>query len=237
MIQFEDRRAIPTRKPRIVAKKMPSTATIADADFLENTAASEGGAVSNSGVLTLAASRLDLNSGGSGGGVYNSDRATVKRCTLTRNQSRWGGAIMNSATLSLESSTLDDNDATGVPGAGGGIATSATGPAIQTDVRDSTLSNNSAERGGAISNIGELKVFNSTFSANMATAEGGGVFNRDGNSLIGAATFYGNNAPSGGGIYNIKTAANESTVTVAPLWAGIVASSFTRRPPWVGSTS
>jgi hypothetical protein len=63
-------------------------------------------------------------------------------------------------------------------------------------VRDSTLSHNTAANGAGIHNIGDLKLTSSTLSSNAATTLGGGLMNRDGTSLIVAATFFGNTAPT-----------------------------------------
>lgn len=80
---------------------------------------------------------------------------------------------------------------------------------------DSTFSNNSRGRGGALYLEGAetVSIVNSTFSGNSATGKGGAIFNQgefhwrsetpiDSRLSITNSTFFNNSAPRGGGIFN-----------------------------------
>ena len=151
---------------------------------IENGNADNGGAIRNTGTLTLTSCTISGSSASNpGGGVYNfpGKTLTISDCTLSNNSALFGGGIFNDF---------------------GGSVT----------VTNSTLSNNSALAGGGIFNqVGTLIVTNSTLSGNLAgTAEvlgsGAGIFNFSGTTLVGSAsvsnsTLSGNSivlGPSGG---------------------------------------
>ncbi|HXQ01623.1 MAG TPA: choice-of-anchor Q domain-containing protein, partial [Candidatus Udaeobacter sp.] len=101
-------------------------------------------------------------------------------------------------------STLSGNSA-GQGSAGGGISNgSFKTPGDSVTVSNSTISGNSAQGGGGISNeYGLISIVNSTISGNSAQDAGGGISNYDGLVQIANSTLSGNSAAAGGGIYNV----------------------------------
>ena len=79
---------------------------------------------------------------------------------------------------------------------GGGIVN--LGIQSQLSISNTIFSGNSATDGGGIGNHGDLAVTNSTFSGNAAS-EGGGIWNRSGQITINNSTFVGNSVTAGGG--------------------------------------
>ncbi|MDZ4290084.1 MAG: choice-of-anchor Q domain-containing protein, partial [Prosthecobacter sp.] len=160
----------------------------------------DGGAIYNSGTLTLTQCTLSGNSsqGGIGGAIFNNATLTLTQCILSgkSNQAGLGGAIFNNATLTLTQSTLSGNSASG--GSGGAIYNSATQTLTQC-----TLSGNSASRGGAIYGSGTLT--HCTLTGNTASGRGGAI-DVDGAVTLRHCTVAGNSAGgSGGGVASFET--------------------------------
>ena len=152
-----------------------------------------GGAIYNSGSLTLNNCSLTHNSAvaGNGGAIQNSGTLTVNNCTFSSNKSygtnglNFGGAINNAGTLSVSNCLFSSNNSGGVDGPG---------------------------HGGAIATAGVLTANNSTFDDNSCgdtpylLGYGGGLY-YDGVALtINNCTFYqnsclGTNEGYGGGMY------------------------------------
>lgn len=145
-----------------------------------------GGAIQNSGILTLTNVVLTANAADSKGG---------------------GGAIANlGGTLNVVNSTISNNSA--ILFYGGGIYNSE-GTAT---INGSTVSNNTGNEGGGIYNdiFGTVTVNGSTISNNTARRGGGGIFNNLGTVMVNGSMISNNIATSsdglghsGGGILNI----------------------------------
>ena len=144
---------------------------------------------------------------GSGGGILNDlGVLTVINSTFTANtSSRAGGGIEDNSvegnTLKLTTVTFDSNTTEGAPGNGGGLH--ITGPGNST-VDSCLVLNNlaSAEGGGLWNGSGLMAVSNTTLQANLVT---GIESNQGGGGLFNA-----------GGTVNIQTSAivnNESTAS------------------------
>ncbi len=139
--------------------------------------ASSGGAIDNSGTLTIQQSTLTGNFAGGlysdGGAISNAGQLTLIASTLSDNASTdvlgWGGggAIYNSGTLSVTNSTLVDNV----------VTTGATVSGLGTSPNPGG--------GGAIDNVGSQKVtmISSTVAGNSASV-GGGIVNAAGGQLV-----------------------------------------------------
>jgi hypothetical protein len=146
----------------------------------------------------------DGNAGsGSGGGIYNQGTLTLTDSTLSSNRAFQGGGIYNQGALTVSASTLSGNNiVNGNGSSGGGIYNQGT-----LTLTDSTLSSNTAPNGwgaGLLTAMdSETKVVDGTFSDNVASVDGGGIFNY-GVLTVSASTFSGNEAVNGdgGGIYN-----------------------------------
>ena len=153
-----------------------------------------GGAISNNGTLMISSSTLSVNAASRDGGcIYNHarGRVVVNNSTFFGNTTLLvGGAIINYGTLMLNNSTLSGNSVTGINSSGGGISNHDGGTAV---VRNSTISGNSC-----------------------ASGLGGGIFSGSNNTLVvtnltvSNSTVSGNGAIYGGGISNTL-----GTVTVS----------------------
>ncbi len=104
-----------------------------------------GGAIYNSGALTLSYSTISGSSATNGAGIYNAGSATIDSCTFSGNSGGNGGALYNTinASLTVKNSTLTANSA------GGG-------------------------EGGGIYNVGAATISSSTIVENSATGNTGG---------------------------------------------------------------
>jgi hypothetical protein len=163
---------------------------------------------------------------------------TIEGLTITAGSSGNGGGITKNGagTLIINSVVMSDNHA---PGGSGGAIYYVQG---FTSIRNSTLSDNGADFGGAILGSefggvgGEAELVNSTVTGNQATSFGGGVYVGGlGEIEILSSTIQGNTADSddsssgdGGGIY---TGADGTTLSVAnTLLAGNVVGSSSPVP-------
>jgi predicted outer membrane repeat protein len=134
--------------------------------------------VSDSDVVISGLTLANGASSTSGGAIFNSGVLTVDRCTVTANKATAdtdGGGFYNEGNLTLTNSTFAENTASG---RGGAIYNAGSMSA-----QNCTFWNNSALQGGAIaaSSPGALtRISNCTVSANHAlvssAAGGGGLF-------------------------------------------------------------
>ena len=239
--------------------------------FTANTADISGGGIYNQGFGTVSLDNVSfhdnvaLGSGDrdGGGAIFNQEKAVFTLATgaFAQNYAQRGGAIYNEGgegnegemtlrnvdfmvngmkyggTLTLEGGAIYNAGATydtiGALATPGGTLTLNTG----------TFDLNMAERGGAISNYGEMYLENVKFRDNSATHEGGAIYNAgatehpggerlsDGGSLIlNGATFDCNTALSGGAIYNAEGGVLE--VITLPVGPGGVPLSPEGTPIW-----
>ncbi len=148
--------------------------------------------------------------------IINNATGVVLRCTFAGNSSSDAGAVRNnSGTVTLGASTFAGNIATNIGGAVYNLAA--------TVVTNCTFAGNWALDGGAIrnNNGGTLSLGTSTFTNNIATDIGGGIYSL-GATVISNCVFAGNSATNtGGGIYNIGTA----TITTC-TFAGNIATNL-----------
>lgn len=197
-----------------------SRLTVRRSTINNNGAEDAGGGIYNhpQGILTVEGSTFYENAvEDSGGAISNLGTATVTESTFHNNGvDHSGAAITNEGTLTVELSYFHDNAAP--EGTGGAISNFASdGSAGTLTVRNSTLSNNEAEQGGAISTFEgtSTTVSNTTFIQNRAEYDGGAIWNDRGAVTVQQSTFSGNSAATdsangaGGGIYN-----TEGTLTV-----------------------
>jgi hypothetical protein len=151
--------------------------TIINSTLSGNNATEDGGGIYNHAELTIINSTLSGNNVQScGGGILNTPFGTliVTNNTLSgNNATESGGGIYNMGSLNMSKCTLSDNTSV----FGGGIYNHEVSPYLAMD--NSTLSGNEAEeKGGGIDNWGNLYIFNTTLSGNVA-ADAGGIHNRD----------------------------------------------------------
>jgi hypothetical protein len=166
---------------------------------------------------------LTINSDGGNLLTINGNGATISGNNAVRVL-----YINSSATVMINNLTINGGRADG--GSGGGI--SNLGGALT--LTNSTVSGNSAYRGGGIANLGGgvLTLTNSTVSVNSASSSGGGIFSGAGGMLtLTNSTVSGNSAGSGGGISNSGTltlnngiVANNSAISGSDCSGGMTAS-------------
>jgi hypothetical protein len=141
-----------------------------------------GGAVYNSGSLSIADSQLINNQAGNGGGIYNVGSLQISTTSITSNSATlgFGGGIYNAGALSISQSTLAANQASGGPGstgrAGGG--------------------GGAGLGGGLFISNGVVAITNCTFYANVANGGDPGSCGTSGNGGNGGGNDGGNGASS-----------------------------------------
>ncbi len=197
-----------------------------NARFVDNTVGSTGGAIANDGgTVTITGSSFTDNSAGSfGGAIANRDGSlAISGSSFAGNTAAVGGALQNSgqdahADVIIRRSVFNDNTASSIGGAIDNQSESARELGAPTEYRGrveivgSTLTDNTAMLGGAISNwisFPELRIVGSTLAGNAAVAsrgfggQGGGLYIDQGIADIRNATFSGNTAElEGGAIFN-----------------------------------
>jgi len=149
-----------------------------------------GGAVINTGKLTLTNVVLSGNTAHSkGGAIYNLGELTLNNVTLTGNHATGnGGAVYSSGVLHITGGTIGgtgalgntadaDADLTGVTITGN--ATKNHGGGLWNDgdvlITRSTFRANSAVYGGGVWNEQRMHLVQSTIDANLASKDGGGI--------------------------------------------------------------
>src|SRR5262249_22051633 len=146
-----------------------------------------------------------------GGAIYSCGNLTLSGCTVSANtaNSSGGGLETLSGTATIVACTFTGN-----------VAQLLFGGAIHNHagtltLSGSTLTQNSADYGGAIFNKNGLVqlLSGNTISANTATLKGGGIWNV-GTATISGSTLANNSTVNGGGIYNTTSATiNDHGVT------------------------
>lgn len=157
-----------------------------------------GGAIQNSGRLTLTGCTFDSNPSS---GLRNFGTATVTGCKFSNNTSDIGGGILNAGILTLTGSTFTNNTCEGLSGAGGGLYVKLDSfGGIRATVTGCTFTGNQAQDGGAV-NAFLVSLTDSTFTGNTAIGSGGGLLlTPNGRSAVTRCIFRGNKAGRGGGI-------------------------------------
>ncbi|GEM_PF-1994736 len=161
-----------------------------------------GGAIFNSGNLSLNHSNVSNSTADYGGGIYNIGNLTVtNNSTITGNHANYdGGGIDNAYSATITNSTISTNTAARN---GGGIAIGV--PYGRLSIGSSTLTGNSAFKGGSLHNAHTLIATSITISNSNANY-GGGLFNDDqADAVITSSTVSGNHATVSPSVYNNKT--------------------------------
>ncbi len=197
-----------------------ATTTLINVAFVNNSTASEGGAIYNvTGNLIISGCTFANNSAGVQGGAIDSDTSTstipvvdISNSAFTGNMamSSGGGAISGSYDLSVSDSIFSNNSA---PFAGAVV-----GGNSFTNV---SFSDNRALTGPAGALYGARSVINSNFINNVANLSGGAIYydcltSGAGQTLtISGSNFSNNSAQDGGAIYDArcKLSINDSTIS------------------------
>ncbi len=230
--------------------------TIEDCIISENSASSPqgvGGGIcsytSPSGLpntLTVRNSTLTGNIGGIDGGAIRKERGTliIEDCNISNNSAEHTGggvsADYGAVAVSISGSTIAGNRTTGFHWWGGGVFVNG-GAFVNTPgnltVASSTISGNSADRGGGIYAFCPTTVTDSVIAGNSAAFIGGGI--SGGYPLvITRCTISGNSAGTatgriseGGGIAGGLIFVTDSTISGNSAKRGAGISTFTRTIP------
>jgi hypothetical protein len=168
---------------------------------LANNGVQGGGGVYNHGTMSVTGSTFTRNSnpsntGTSGGAINNSGILTVGSSSFSGNSAQEGGGVFNQKTVTITGSTFTNNTALVF---GGGALLNAAGS--ETLVGD-TFVGNTGPGGGAIDNDTALLIVNSTFVNNTGGSNGGGAVENFGTTTIRQSTFSGNTSPYGANLFN-----------------------------------
>ena len=167
----------------------------------DSTAVNGGGGLHSTGNVTINNVTFDGNSAGYGGAIslMGSGSITVNGSRFLGNSATGGngGGIWNGSTLSVTETTFTGNSSAF---GGGGLHTQS---GATSTVTQSTFNGNTGVYGGGINNGGTLTTGNVTLSGNIVTEAGGGLHNgANATSNIINATFRGNSAGGGSGLYS-----------------------------------
>lgn len=212
---------------RFFAVDTPGKLTL-NALTLRNGSLIGGGAIFNSGTLTLNNSTLRANvSTSPGGAIDNMGSLTLTNTTVMDNTAPSGGAIRSQGTLSITGGSFTNNQANNAGARGGAIFITG-GTATITNASFTTnkaTSSNTATGGGAIYNTAALTVTGGLFSSNSVVGTnvfGGAVYNTSaGNLTVSNARFETNTAAAGGAIYNDYGVLNLSSSLLSGNTAGM----------------
>lgn len=184
--------------------------TIRDSVFSENTAATWGGAIFNSGTLTLGDGvSFTGNSAKFGGAVWNDGKMEIAAGTkfVGNNSKSAAGALYNSSTGTLDNliGVVFENNTAAMGGAINNAKTSASvkGGIIDLISKSHFIGNSGGKsQGGAIRNQGTIStITDSVFDSNIA-GNGGAINNGTWGSLVKGiykTTFINNTAVAAGG--------------------------------------
>ncbi len=166
-----------------------SNLTLKNVNVVENTAKGHGGAIYiKDGDLTITDSVISNNeSEDEGGGIYIYDSPNSNTVT--------------EATGTINNSIISSNKAVPSPGVGEGGGIRNRGGELT--LTNTSVLNNSADRGGGIKNSGTLTVTDSLIKGNSALEyDGGGIENTGTATIIGSRIALNNAKSFGGGIEN-----------------------------------
>jgi len=164
-----------------------------------------GGAIFNSGDLTLEDCVVSDNIADEGGGIFNGTGGAISlvRCELLHNGAYLGGAVMSEGIAIFTNTLIHHNDST-VNGEygnfGGGVLSTGDLTLVDSVVRE----NSSVAAGGIASAGGSFMMVRCTVEDNLAMdGVGGGIFVGGGGGTISGCTISGNlGLGEGGGIYH-----------------------------------
>ncbi len=208
-----------------------SALNLRDCAFKDNRGTRNGGAINNSGSLTVSGTTFTGNSAQYGGAVYlNVNTMEAADCIFNDNHAYRGGAIFNwyGGGLNISDSAFTNNSAAAAYGSdgnnfGGAICLNAG----DLTLTDTSFTDNSGYLGGAVySDYGRFTIIGGTFTNNSAD-RGGALYNWHGTNLsVNDSAFQDNRATYnfGGAIFswtgeftvNNTAFTNNSTPLVVP---------------------
>lgn len=154
--------------------------TLSGVTIQNGAAGGSGGGILSRDSLNVQSSRIRNNeTGGAGGAIANeSDKeglqVTIHESIVLNNRAGGsGGGVFSLPKLVITNSTFDLNQTSGGQYSYGGGLYSTT----QMEMRNSTVSFNTAWEGGGIYNTAQTVIINSTIVGNFAQTDGGGIRN------------------------------------------------------------
>jgi len=200
-----------------------SLVTVTNSNVSDNGASDgSGGGFWNAGALTFSGGNVTNNQApvSVGGGVYNDAGGVVNASfvTINDNDARDGAGLYNLGTATLDA-TVQSNIAADN---GGGIWNNGT-----LTITGGSYNGNQAQNGAGFYNAsnGSVTLTNAGVSSNIASANGGGVYNLGAVSISSAGVGPNNGANNGGGIWNngllTITSAGVTTNTASANGGGI----------------
>ena len=111
------------------------------------------------------------DSSGNGGAIHNRGTLTLEASTVSGNTATNGGGISNQGFLTMTRCTLSGNTVSGGFAEGAGLQNNTVAQAV---LSHCTLTTNSADYGGGITNRGALSVANCLVASNSASSATGG---------------------------------------------------------------
>jgi predicted outer membrane repeat protein len=152
--------------------------------------------IASGSTVSISGLTLENGSNDNGGAISNSGTLSVSSCVITGNSGAQGAGLNNQVggVLALTNSTVSGNTATGI---GGGLYVAGSSTA---NVSSSTFVNNTAAEAGGAWNGGALTVVNSTFVGNQGNTAVGAMENT-GTLHLSNSTLFNNSSISIGGIF------------------------------------
>ena len=135
----------------------------------------DGSGVINNGGLTITHSTVSENTGDSAGGIVNNGFLTITNSTISHNAAAdtnpGGGGIFNTFSLTIENSTISGNAKLGGDYNGGGVYQVTVNSPVITEMKDCTITNNSADGANSASGVlnisGSMLIGNTIIAANV----------------------------------------------------------------------
>jgi fibronectin-binding autotransporter adhesin len=212
-----------------------SGATALDASsVISNTAGRSGGAIYNlDGTVAVDSSSIISNTATiNGGGIYNRrGTTTVEDSTLNRNAAGYGGGIANSGTLMMDDSTVSGNTS-GAGGGGIGNTGTATVNGTGVDFNRATLSGGGIHNLGTLDVHNGSSISGNTAAGTELDDGGGGIYNATlGTTTVTGSRILNNMATAnGGGVYNEENVAEATWVTGSCIVGNSDTSFFNHQP-------
>jgi predicted outer membrane repeat protein len=178
-----------------IAPNLPLNMLLNNCYFLNNTATS-GGAVFNTGYLSVNSCDFNTNSATSGGAIFGETTLIFSNSSFENNNaSNSGGAVgYDSGYLTINDSNFYNNTAVNT---GGALSITSADLPVDIEINNCTFYYDTAQYGGSIFNIGNLTVANSTFKFNSASLYG--TIYDEGNTTLQNSAFYNNSCSKVGG--------------------------------------
>jgi predicted outer membrane repeat protein len=167
-----------------------------------------------------------------GGAILNSGTLSVNNCTFTNNTAKQGGAINNAGTINISDSNFTNNIAKNA----GAILNKGTITFLSgCNFSYNSIQGSSSGKGGAIYNAGTIGTINNcNFITNTAIFYGGAICNYDIGKItsVNDCTFTNNTASYGGAFMNYYGAAltsvknctfigNTASTSMGAFWNGV----------------